>query len=252
MNITYNALIIDDEPLARQRLRQMLTPYPAIRVVGEAGDGKEGITLIETLKPDLLFLDIEMPVLSGFDMLKQLKQQPRVVFVTAYDQYALKAFEENSIDYLLKPVEADRLGKTIQKLTQTATATGFFDLQRLLERLHPVKKQITSLTVKLGDRILLIKTADIVAAEAEDKYVMLYTTDGKHHVMDYTLVDLESQLPEYFLRIHRSTIINTDRIREIRKGFNGSFTFVMEAVDSPRFKSSRSHGEEIKRHLGLA
>ncbi|SEL51340.1 LytR/AlgR family response regulator transcription factor [Parapedobacter koreensis] len=253
MTTTYNALIIDDEPLARQRLRQLLVPYPAIHVVGEASNGEEGLARIEALKPDLLFLDIEMPVLNGFELLGQLKRQPRVVFVTAYDQYALKAFEENSIDYLLKPVEAERLKKTIQKITQAeAAATGLFDLQRLLDGLQPAKKQPLSLTVKLGDRILLIKTADIVAAEAEDKYVMLHTKDGKRHLTDYTLADLENLLSGNFLRIHRSILINTDCISEIRKGFNGSYTFVMEAVDNPRFKSSRSNGHVVKVHLGLA
>ncbi|SKB92775.1 two component transcriptional regulator, LytTR family [Parapedobacter luteus] len=249
---TYNTLIIDDEPLARHRLHQLLRPYPAINVVGEAGNGVEGLSLIEALKPDLLFLDIEMPVSDGFDMLKQLRgQQPRVVFVTAYDQYALKAFEENSIDYLLKPVEAGRLKKTIQKITQpNMAAAAISDLQRLLEGLYPAK-QTLSLTVKLGDRILLIKTADIVAAEAEDKYVMLHTKGGKRHLTDYTLADLENQLPANFLRIHRSTLINMDGIVEVRKGFNGSYTFVMEAADSPRFKSSRSHAEMIKVRLSL-
>ena len=252
MTMTYHALIIDDEPLARQRLRQLLAAYPAIRVVGEAGNGEEGIDQIEALHPDLLFLDIEMPVLNGFDMLRRLQRQPRVVFVTAYDQYALKAFEENSVDYLLKPVEAERLGKTIQKLTRTPDGTaGLFDLQRLLEGLHPAERQTLSLTVKLGDRILLLKISDIVAAEAEDKYVFLYTVAGKRHLTDYTLADLDVQLPDNFLRIHRSTIINTAYIAELRKGFNGSYTFLMDAVDRPRFKSSRSHGEVIRARLGL-
>ncbi len=252
MITTYNALIIDDEPLARQRLRQLLVSYPAIHVAGEASNGEEGLALIETVKPDLLFLDIEMPLQNGFEMLRQLKQQPRVVFVTAYDQYALQAFEENAIDYLLKPIEADRLKKTIQKVTQTdGSNTRFPDIQLLLERLNPPKKFASSLTVKLGDRILLIKTTDIVAADAEDKYVVLHTRDGRRHLSDYTLIDLENQLPDNFLRIHRSTLINTDAISEIRKAFNGTYVFVMEAVNHPRFKSSRSHGEAIKTRLGL-
>ncbi len=249
--IAYNTLIIDDEPLARQRLRQLLIPYAAsITVIGEAANGEEGLKLIEVLQPDLLFLDIEMPLLNGFDLLKQLKQQPRVVFVTAYDQYALKAFEENSIDYLLKPVEAPRLEKTIHKLLQ-ATAPAAINVERLEERVKPAPQLASSLTVKLGDRILLIKVADLVAVEAEDKYVMLHTRDGKRHLTDYTLAGLEQQLPGNFLRIHRSTIINTEHIREIRKAFNGSYAFVMEAADGPRFKSSRSHSEGLKKYFGL-
>lgn len=250
--IAYNTLIIDDEPLARQRLRQLLIPYAAsVTVIGEAANGEEGLKLIEALRPDLLFLDIEMPLLGGFDLLKQLKQQPRVVFVTAYDQYALKAFEENSIDYLLKPVEAPRLEKTIHKLLQATAPAAAIDVHRLEERVRPILQPISSLTVKLGDRILLVKVADLVAVEAEDKYVVLHTRDGKRHLTDYTLAGLEQQLPGHFIRIHRSTIINTEHIREIRKAFNGSYAFVMEAVDSPRFKSSRSHGEILRVHFGL-
>ncbi|MGK6352465.1 LytR/AlgR family response regulator transcription factor [Parapedobacter sp. DT-150] len=249
MTITYSALIVDDEPLARQRLRQLLHAHPAILVVGEAGNGEEALVLIKALQPDLLFLDIEMPVSNGFELLKQLEQQPWVVFVTAYDQYALQAFEQNSVDYLLKPVEPARLEKTIRKLTQAATPPASIDIQRLLDSIRP-QQALASLTVRLGDRILLIKVDQLVAVDAEDKYVLLHTADGKRHLTDYTLVDLENQLPHQFLRIHRSTIVNTDRIREVRRGFNGSFTFVMDAVDNPRFKSSRSHGEAIKARLG--
>ena len=250
MMTSYRALIIDDEPLARQRLRQLLSPYPSVEVVGEAGNGEEGVDQVEILKPDLLFLDIEMPVFNGFEMLKRLAEQPRVVFVTAYDQYALKAFEENSIDYLLKPVEADRLERTIRKLIQAARdTTAMHDLQRLLADMYPAKKQPQSLTVKLGDRIMLLRITDIIAAEAEDKYVFLYTVDGQRYLTDYTLVDLTGLLPDDFLRIHRSRMVNTTRITELRKGFNGSYTFVMDAVGDPRFKSSRSHGAAIQARL---
>ena len=116
MNKTWKTLIIDDERLARQRLVRILKPYKHIDIIGEAANGRDGLEKIEELKPDLIFLDIEMPVFNGFEMLRQLKHQPKVVFTTAYDQYAIKAFEEDSIDYLLKPVEANRIEKTIEKL----------------------------------------------------------------------------------------------------------------------------------------
>src|SRR5690606_14389855 len=145
--------------------------------------------------------------------------------------------DENSVDYLLKPVEADRLAKTIQKLTQAGQdVMGMPDVQRLLAELQPIKKQPQSLTVKLGDRIVLLRISDIIAAEAEDKYVFLYTADGKRYLTDYTLVDLTAQLTDDFLRIHRSRMVNTACIAELRKGFNGSYTFVMDAVGGPRFK----------------
>lgn len=253
MKTLYKAIIIDDEPLARQRLRQLLSNYTdVVAVVGEADNGLEGYQLIDRLLPDLVFLDIEMPVLNGFDMLKKLEHQPRIVFVTAYDQYALKAFEENSIDYLLKPVEPERLEKTIRKITEVTTGiVQQLDLERLLSKLHTPRKQASSLTVRLGDRILLVKTSAIIVAEAEDKYVSLHTLDGTKHLTDYTLVVLEEMLPDDFVRIHRSTIINTNHIREIRKGFNGSFTFIMNTPSLPRFRSSRSYGEALKGRFGI-
>jgi len=118
-------------------------------------------------------------------------------------------------------------------------------------QLQPPRRPLAGLTVKLGDRILLIKPTNLVAAEAEDKYVWLYTTDGKRHLTEYSLTDLEASLPGDFLRIHRSTLINAERIGEIRKGFNGSYTFVMEAMGAPRFKSSRSSGGLIRTRFGI-
>lgn len=246
----WKTIIIDDEQLARQRIKRLLTQYDEIEIIAEAVNGAEGLEIIESLKPDLIFLDIEMPVLNGFEMLAKLKHQPKVVFTTAYDQYAIKAFEEGSIDYLLKPIEIERLDKTIKKLKQTNLAPTQVPIDELIRKIQG-KKSIKTLTVKLGDKILLIKLADIVHIQAEDKYVFLHTVDGKKHLTDFTLSTLEEKLPEEFLRIHRSEIINTEYIKEIRKGFNGALIFVLNSVDETRVTSSRSNSEALRLRFGI-
>jgi two-component system LytT family response regulator len=250
MSKVWKTLIIDDEQLARQRLKRLLKPYDELEIIGEAVNGADGLEQIEALRPDLIFLDIEMPVLNGFEMLSKLSRQPKVVFTTAYDQYAIKAFEEDSIDYLLKPIEAERLEKTIKRLGQAQTQTTEpLPLEALMKQLL-VKKDIKTLTVKIGDRVLLIKLSDILFIDAEDKYVFLHTADGKKHLTDFTISALEDKLPEQFIRIHRGTIINTDHIKEIRKGFNGAMVFLLNQTDA-KLSSSRSNGDMLRDRFGI-
>ena len=245
----WTTLIVDDEQLARQRLKRLLEPFDEINIIGEAANGLEALNLIDKLKPQLLFLDIEMPVLNGFELLERLSMQPKVVFTTAYDQYAIKAFEEGSIDYLLKPVEAERLHKTIERL-KTQQNEQQIPIAALLQQLQP-KNAAKNLTVKIGDRILLIKPADIVYAEAEDKYVFIYTSDGKKHITDYTITGLEQKLSEQFMQINRGAIINTDFIKEIRKGFNGAKIFVMDHIPEVKLTSGRSFNNVINARFEL-
>lgn len=248
---TWKTLIIDDEELARRRLMRLLEPYSEVEIIGEAVNGQDGLEKTEELRPDLVFLDIEMPVFNGFEMLAQLKHQPKVVFTTAYDQYAIKAFEEDSIDYLLKPVEAARLEKTLKKLQQSyQEPQPYLPLETLMKQLQ-IKKDIKTLTVKIGDKILLIKLDNIIFIEAEEKYVFLHTSDGKKHLTDFTISSLEEKLPEQFVRIHRGTIINSDHIKEIRKGFNGAFVFVMNNTENSRLTSSRSNAEVLRDKFGI-
>jgi two-component system LytT family response regulator len=251
MNKTWKTLIIDDEQLARQRLIRLLKAYDDFEIIGEAINGQDGFEKIEELKPELIFLDVEMPVFNGFELLAKLKHQPKVVFTTAYDQYAIKAFEEDSIDYLLKPVETERLEKTIKKLQQTALQPpAYLPLEALMKQFR-VKKDIKTLTVKIGDKILLIKLDTIIHIEAEEKYVFLHTADGKKHLTDFTINSLEEKLPEQFIRIHRGYIINSDHIKEIRKSFNGAFVFVMNNAENTRLTSSRSNGEMLRERLNI-
>ncbi len=246
----WKTIIIDDEQLARQRLKRLLKAYDEIEVIAEAEDGELGLESINKHKPNLIFLDIEMPILNGFEMLAKLTHQPKVVFTTAYDQYAIKAFEEGSIDYLLKPIEIERLDKTIKKLKQTNLSAAPVQIEELIRQMQQ-KKAIKTLTVKLGDKILLIKLSDIVHVQAEDKYVFLHTVDGKKHLTDFTLSALEEKLPEEFLRIHRSEIINTEYIKEIRKGFNGALVFVLNNAEETRVTSSRSNSEALRERFDI-
>jgi len=248
---TWKTLIIDDEQLARQRLKRLLKPFEEFEIIGEAVNGADGLQQIEQLKPELIFLDIEMPMLNGFEMLSRLQHQPKVVFTTAYDQYAIKAFEEETIDYLLKPIETERLEKTVKKLRQIMHEPNVvLPIEALMKQLM-VKKDIKTLTVKIGDKILLIKLDDIIYIEAEEKYVFLHTADGKKHLTDFTITSLEEKLPERFVRIHRGTIINTDCIKEIRKGFNGALVFVMNNTVGSKLTSSRSNGEALRERFDI-
>lgn len=246
----WKTIVIDDEQLARQRIKRLLKAYDEIDVIAEAQDGGKGLELIHLHQPDLIFLDIEMPVLNGFEMLAKLTHQPKVVFTTAYDQYAIKAFEEGSVDYLLKPIEIERLDKTIKKLKQTNLAAAPLQIEALIRQMHQ-KKVIKTLTVKLGDKILLVKLTDIVYVQAEDKYVFLHTIDGRKHLTDFTLSALEEKLPEEFVRVHRSEIINTEYIKEIRKGFNGALIFVLSNADETRVTSSRSNSEALRERFDI-
>lgn len=248
---SFTTIIIDDESLARQRLKRLIEPYKLFNIIGEATNGEEGLQLIDQLLPDLIFLDIEMPVLNGFEMLGKITHQPTVVFTTAYDQYAIKAFEQNSIDYLLKPIEKGRLEKTVRKLEASQGNTSNLQpLQQLIDQLRP-KKELKTLTVKIGDKILLIKLDEICHIEAEEKYVFLRTADGSSHLTDFTLTSLEKKLPDCFVRIHRSSIINSDRIQEIRKTFNGSLVFVMDDKGRSRINSSRGYNDNLRERFDI-
>ncbi|UKJ07872.1 LytR/AlgR family response regulator transcription factor [Solitalea lacus] len=250
----FKTIIIDDEPLARNRLKRLLASFPNLFLIeAEAANGEEGLQLIEELQPNLIFLDIEMPLLNGFEMLSKLSYIPLVVFTTAFDQYAIKAFEENSIDYLLKPIELERLERTVaklQKFTPQTVHNNTSSLTALIERLQP-KKELKSIPVKIGDKILLIKTTDISHIEAGDKYVSLKTLKGDAYLTDYTLAVLENKLPDNFTRIHRSCIINTENLKEIRKGFNGSLFAIMNDLEGSKITTSRSYTDNLKRFLEI-
>jgi two-component system LytT family response regulator len=241
------AIIVDDEELARNRIRKMLRKYEAdLEIVDEARNGEEAVERINTRRPDVIFLDVQMPGFDGFEVVRRLKARPFIVFTTAYDEFALKAFEENTVDYLLKPIEQRRLDKTVEKLRRLLDnhslhlGTG---VERLLARLAaaPLKR----LQVKVGDRIVLIDIADITHFVAKEKYTFLHT-GGQEYIVDFTLADLESKLdPTEFVRIHRSAIINLKHIQEIVKWFGGKYKVRLKDKNKTELTVSRGYVERI-------
>ena len=191
MSKAYKTLIIDDEAPARSRLSRLLAKHKTIvSIVDEAENGEEGTKKINALKPDLIFLDVQMPGLNGFEMLKKIEHMPKVIFTTAYEEYAIKAFEENSIDYLLKPIEEDRLAISIQKLEKINSAHSTMNesaLDKIVQTINKNSSPIHSIPVKKGDRIFIIKLDDIAFFEAKEKYVFIHTKDNQEHLIDYTL-----------------------------------------------------------------
>lgn len=254
MKNMHKVLIVEDESLARKRLKKLLQNYnDQIEIIGEATNGEEGLELIEALKPDFVFLDIQMPILNGFDMLVKLQYQPYIIFTTAFDEYAIKAFENNSIDYLLKPIRPERLDITIEKMAKikanSSTNTFDNDKMEMLMQHFKAPKKMRSITVHLGDKINIVNLDDIIYFQAEDKYVALHTKDDKKHLISQSLSQLENKLPEHFFRINRSCIINENEIYEIRKGFNGKLVFEMKNSDKTKVTSGSSYNTIVKERL---
>jgi two-component system LytT family response regulator len=209
------------------------------------------VTLIEKEKPDLVFLDIQMPGFTGFEVLQQITWQPNIIFTTAYDEYSLKAFETFAVDYLLKPIRQERLDAALQKLQQFGrlSQAPMPNLQDLVQALSP--KKPAAFPVKLGDRILLFQYDTISHFEANDKYVEMRTTDGRKFLADQTLTELAMRLPGNFLRVQKSYIINKEKVREVQKHFNGRFVFLMEDKGQSRIVSGLTYYDVIKKELGL-
>lgn len=265
MLLPLTTLLIDDESLAVSRLRRLLDKHrDTFEVIGDAPNGAEGLIQIEAKQPDLIFLDIEMPLLNGFEMLSRLTTMPLVVFATAFDQYAIRAFEENSVDYLLKPIEADRLARTAQKLrslvergttnhsepTMASVSTATDNVMRLLAQMQP-KKEIYSISVKTGDKIRLVPLSDIAFFEAEDKYVFLATVDGQKFLTTYTLTTLAEKLPDTFVRVSRSVMVNRHKISEVHRHFDGKFLLAMSDKKGTKLATGSTYGETVRQLMEL-
>lgn len=243
------AIIVDDEELARNRIRKMLQKYESdLEVVDEARNGKEALERINAREPDVIFLDVQMPGFDGFEVVRRLTVRPFIVFTTAYDEFALKAFEENTVDYLLKPIEQRRLDKTIEKLRRLFDAhTLNLDngVERLLARLAatPPKR----LQVKVGEKIVLIDIDEVTFFESKDKYTFLHT-DEAEHIIDFTLAELESKLdPTEFVRIHRSAIINLKYVSELVRWFGGKYKVKLKDKNKTELVVSRGYVDRIHR-----
>jgi two-component system, LytTR family, response regulator len=254
MSQLYKAIVIDDEPAARRLMKSLLLDYKdTVEVIAEAGNGREAIERIEALKPDLIFLDIQMPDLTGFEVIEKLQHKPNIIFTTAYEQYAIKAFETFSIDYLLKPIKEERLEQSIAKLKQFGKSESILDISGLQQIIGQLKapQKATALPIRTGDRIILVRFEQIVYLEANDKYVFIYTTEGQKYLTDQTLTALEEKLPQQFYRIQKSFIINKEKIREMHKHFNGRFLFMMDDKPGTKLTSGRTYYDAIKDEFGL-
>lgn len=254
MNLPFKALVIDDEPAARRLMKSLLQDHKDfIQVIGEAGTGQEAIEQIDSLLPDLVFLDIQMPDFTGFEVLDRVKHKPNVIFTTAYEQYAIKAFESFSVDYLLKPIKEERLEKSIEKLRRFGASNKDVNLASLQELISQIKTppRASALPIRTGDRITLLRFEQISYLEAQDKYVYVHTLDGQKYLTDQTLATLAEKLPDNFFRIQKSYIINKERIREMHRHFNGRYLFIMEDKNSTRLTSGRTYYDEIKALFNL-
>lgn len=243
-------IVIDDEVLARQRIIRMLGAYEElIEIIAEAGDGEEAIQLIDQLQPDLIFLDIEMPVFNGLEVLKKVTSDPLVIFTTAYEAYAIKAFENNSIDYLLKPIEKERLVLCMDKLRKQTLVK--FNKNKLITEVESEQERSRpkAIPVKIGDKTILVKYDDILYFEANEKYVEMNTVQNHKHILEHSLNQLAGKLPTHFLRIHRSFLVNMNQVKEFRKGFNGAAILVMNNKEETKLHTGRTYTEVIKKWI---
>ena len=249
------ALIVDDEPLARVRMRSLLAPYSSeIEIVGEASSGAEAIEKIGRLLPDVVFLDIQLNDMDAFEALKSLEEDmPLIVFTTAYDNFALRAYEENTVDYLLKPVEPARLEKTVEKLrkrldqvSEESQLPENFSWDAFRQIMGSANNYLQRLQVKIGDRILLVNVDEIIRFQSEEKYTTVYTLSGQH-VIDTPLVDLEKKLdPRQFVRIHRAHLVAIDYIAEIRKTDMSRLNVVLRDKDHTQLLVSRNFVKKVR------
>jgi two-component system LytT family response regulator len=253
--MSIRALVVDDEPLARRTIRRFLGKHTGVDIIGECGDGESAVKAIRERKPDLVFLDVQMPEMDGFQVLSEVgaSEMPATIFVTAYDRYALRAFDANAIDYLLKPFGKERFERALTRAKQRIAGEHNYDeVQRIissLERLAAAQTYPDRLAIPKNGRVLFVATKDIDWIESEGNYLRLHVGNREHEFRE-TLASLEEKLnPTEFLRIHRSTIVNIRRIKEIQPWFHGHHRVLLE--NGTELRMSR-YQRDIARKLGLA
>lgn len=248
------SLIIDDEPAARSRLRRMLGAHPGIEVAGEASDGLQALERIEQLRPDLVFLDIQMPGLDGFEVLRSLPEnvpRPLVVFVTGFDEHALAAFDANALAYLLKPVESERLAAVLDRASRICEYERLRNEEdRLVAEMArtnvPAMKQVVG---RKRDRIVLLAPEDVLFFAAEDGLIKAKTA-GDSYLVNYQLADLESGLVQAnFFRARRSVLVNLGRVKEIRPYFKSSFLLVMSDATETEIQVSERQAKLLRQKI---
>jgi two-component system LytT family response regulator len=243
-------LVVDDEPLARERLRTLLRDEPGFEIVGEAGDGTTAAESIVALSPDLVFLDIQMPGADGFDVIDAVgaDRMPSVVFVTAYDRYALRAFDVHALDYLLKPFDRVRFRQALARARQQREHMSGGDLERrltaIVQDLKPAKARADRFVVKSAGRIFFVRTAEIDWIEAAGNYVKLHVGNDSYLIRE-TMTSVEARLsPDLFVRIHRCHIVNIEQVRELQPWFNGEYVVFLKT--GTRLTLSRGYRERLQ------
>ena len=255
-------LIVDDEPLARRNLRLLLERDPQMEILDECRNGREAVKAINTLSPDLIFLDIQMPEMDGFDVLTRVGPEhiQGIIFVTAFDQYALKAFDVHALDYLLKPYDDERFARALERAKSQIAAREINQLsERLLALLEERETErkgskqdstyLTRLMIKASSRVMLLKVDEFDFIEADGNYAKLHI-GKKMHLLREKMNDLEGRLdPARFVRIHRSIIVNLERIKEMHPHFNGDYVVVLE--DGRQLRLSRTRREQLEARLRI-
>ena len=244
------ALVVDDEPLAREMIREMLAPDSDVEIVAECANGREAVEAIKSLRPDLVFLEIQMPELGGFEVLESFDREstPYIIFVTAYDQYAVRAFEVHAFDYLLKPFDRERFDAAWQRVKQQIKLDQSGERDRhilaLLEELKSGPRHLERLVIKNGGRVFFVSVDDVQCIESEGNYVRVYDNQ-KAYLLRETISSLEEQLdPREFRRIHRSAIVKIDKIKEMQPWFNGEYVVVLR--DGTQVRTSRSYRARLE------
>ena len=248
------AMVVDDETMARERIVSLLQQEKDIEVIGQCADGAQAVHAIHDQQPDLVFLDVQMPACDGFGVIRQVgaERMPAVVFTTAYDEYALRAFEVHALDYLLKPFGRERFQQSLEHARASVESRRAGDLgKRLMALVHDVKpepQRLDRLVVKSGGRVYFLRTDDMVWIEAAGNYVRLHMAVDSHLFRE-TMNGMEARLdPQRFVRIHRSRIVNSDRIKELQPWFNGEYVVVLQ--DGTRLTLSRGYREKLQERLG--
>jgi two-component system, LytTR family, response regulator len=241
-------LIVDDEPLARTGLRMLLTADPEFTAIDEAGNGFEAIRAIRDRRPDLVFLDVQMPEMDGFSVVQSVgpDRMPAVVFVTAHDQYAIRAFDVNAIDYLLKPVTRERFAEALKRVRSRLPSAQEHSQQiaALLETIASRSRYVTRLAVRSASRTSFVEVASVDFMQAAENYVQLHVGRA-NHLLHVTMNRLESSLdPEVFVRVHRSIIVNIRQIKEIQAAQHGEYVILLHS--GVRIQSSRSYHSRVK------
>jgi two-component system, LytTR family, response regulator len=241
------AIIVDDEELARDIVREYLEDHRDIEIIAECANGFEAVKSITELKPDLIFLDIQMPKISGFEVLELLPDLPAVIFITAYDQYALKAFEVHAVDYLLKPFSKERFEESLKRARSNIIRDRKKEIKPLLEEAHTKQRPVERILVKDGANVHVIQVDNIDYIEAKDDYISI-NAKGKSFLKHYRLSTLEKELdPSQFVRTHRSYIVNIDRISKIELYAKDSRIAILK--DETRVPISRANYDKIKELL---